>query len=246
MLKKKIKKISQLAEFMSKREADFNINISLKNNYIYFETPKAACTTIKRTLMNLELEGTGFRPEKVHLPAFSTPFIKLFQLNENEALRLLNSNRMFKFCFVRNPFERVLSCYLDKIAGNKPQKKKILKYFGNDADIETLIDFDEFIHAVSLQSIKEMDKHWRPQFYQLFGGLIKFDYIGKVETFKDDLIAIDKYLKGKLLKNHENVLWHKTEAKRKIKDFYDDQIAKKVVNLYSVDFEHFGYNFNLE
>ena len=89
-----------------------------------------------------------------------------------------------------------------------------------------------------------MDQHWRPQFYQLFGELINFDFIGKVENFDEDLLTVDKYLEGKLLNHHENVLWHQTGSDKKIADYYNNEIAKKVANIYSTDFEIFGYSSN--
>lgn len=241
-----LRQFSQLTKYMGKQEVYYNINISLKNSYVYCETAKAACTTIKRTLMNLELEETNFRPEKVHLDFLSTPFVKLFQIQFSEFIEILQNNEFYKFSFVRNPYTRILSCYLDKIVGNKIQKKIILKIMGMDENnLDVNIGFEQFVDAISQQTPKEMNQHWRIQYHSLFGGLIHFDFIGRVENFNEDLQVIDRRLDGKILRNHENVFWHATKSNQKIAEFYTERIAEKVARVYAVDFEKYGYSTNL-
>ena len=45
----------EIEKYMTWREFNFNTNISLKNKYVYFEVAKAACSTIKKRLLNFEI-----------------------------------------------------------------------------------------------------------------------------------------------------------------------------------------------
>jgi hypothetical protein len=243
----KLHNFEQLTQYMPKNEVYYNINISLKNRYIYCETAKSACTTIKRTLMNAELSGTGYRPKRVHLDAFSTPFIKLFQLDFNKVIKLFRSPDYFKFGFVRNPYLRILSAYLDKIVGNKPQKLKILKTMGkNENDLDVEIRFSDFLDVIENQSPYEMDQHWRPQYYQLFGDVIKYDFIGRVESLKDDFKKIENLSGIKIMEHYEDVFWHKTDSQNKIFTYYNSHEAKKILKIYACDFENYAYSSNLK
>jgi hypothetical protein len=193
--------------------------------------------------MNLELEGTGHRPGRVHLNAFETPFVKPYQLPFTKFTSILNSDRFLKFAFVRNPYTRLLSCYLDKIVNNKPQKGEILRSAGYDPEIlDRYIEFEEFVTIVGQQEPKDMNHHWRIQRYQLFSGYIDFHYIGAVESLPEDIRNVDNCLGGVLKPHYEDVLWHKTDAAQRIAKYFNDNVASKIAAKYATDFEVFGYS----
>ena len=90
------------------------------------ETPKAACSSIKRLLHKIELHDTPYQPNKnVHDRAHS-PLLRPTQLPPRAFTECLTSAGWFRFAFVRNPFTRVLSAYLDKIRRDRPEKAAIL------------------------------------------------------------------------------------------------------------------------
>lgn len=148
---------------------DYAVNISLKYNYLYTETPKNGCSTIKSILQRLELNDPGFYRQDfqdIHNRNFS-PLLKPSQVGELDRLILIQ--KPFKFCFSRNFYSRLLSAYLDKISSNCPQKRNILLHLGKDVSrLDQVISFEEFIYAVSEQPISNMDPHWRTQYYQYF------------------------------------------------------------------------------
>ena len=77
----------------------YGVNISLRHKYIFVETPKCACTTIKLALQRLELEDAGFArrdPEDIHNREFS-PLLNPRQVPSFRAL--LADQSFFKFCF---------------------------------------------------------------------------------------------------------------------------------------------------
>src|SRR5689334_14598047 len=154
-------------------------NISQKYRYFYLATPKVACTTAILTLQKAELEDINVSadPPDVHDREHS-PLLKPMQVGRLSAL--LESPEYFKFCFVRNPFTRLLSCYLDKIAGEHPvtffQKSLILRQLGRQLDdMLQFVSFEEFVDAVAAQRLEEMESHWSVQWHHLCEGRIPFD-----------------------------------------------------------------------
>ena len=112
----------------------------------------------------------------------------------------------FKFTFVREPFERILSAYKDKFVHLRPvfvdrkirefHGTQILKNFRPGASKRALkklndITFREFIEYLvtkgSNKSTPVMDWHW-DNFVNICGMCaINYDFIGHYETFDQDL-----------------------------------------------------------
>lgn len=240
------KQIGSFCGYVPPGNFDYSINISLKYKYIYTETPKVACSTIKSILQKMELEDPSFYRqdfEDIHNRNFS-PLLRPAQVGDFE--KLVNDS-MFKFCFSRNPYSRLLSVYLEKICGNKPQKRQILMHLGrNPSDIKQNISFDEFISVVFEQPIANMDPHWRVQYYQTFQRTLQYDFIGKIEAFPADLY----YVLGKINKNYDPYITderrHSQNSNARLREFYTPDLIKKVQTKFSKDFNFFGYEEDIE
>ncbi len=50
------------------------------------------------------------------------------------------------------------------------------------------ITFQQFVSVVCRQSLEEMNAHCRPQYYEGRFGVVKYDFIGRVETLPGDLV----------------------------------------------------------
>ncbi|MFX7776439.1 sulfotransferase family 2 domain-containing protein, partial [Acinetobacter baumannii] len=84
--------------------------------------------------------------------------------------------------FVRNPFTRVLSGFLDKIRRNQPQKAQILRMSGRSGhDLSVEISFSEFIDAICAMPDSMLDVHWALQSQVIFLDSINYDFIGRFE-----------------------------------------------------------------
>ena len=231
-------------KFVPALTLDYSINISLKYKYIYVETPKVACSTIKLNLQKLEAGLPDFSWDKemdVHNRDFS-PLIKPSQVLDFDSL--LARREFYTFCFVRNPYSRLLSCYLDKIAGNKPPKQSILDILGCKTPKEffTPVSFTQFVDAISKQSVENMNPHWRPQYYQTFQSTIQFDFIGRFETFSSDFDQVLTVVSQGDKPSLEVEARHKTAAAEKMNTYYNDYLIDMVSQIYKVDFDAFGYN----
>jgi len=226
---------------------DYSINISLKYNYLFTETPKVACSTIKTILQKMELDNPDFFRndfEDIHDRNFS-PLLKPSQLGSLDYF--FEGNKLFKFCFSRNPYTRLLSSYIDKIKPSKPEKKYVLQSLGkNPNQLDQDISFEEFVHVISKQKIISMNSHWRTQYYQTFQDNIAYDFIGKIENFSEDLkIALSK-INPDYKRFISNERRHATHANALLSAYYTPTLINLVQQIYEKDFIYFGYDFDLQ
>lgn len=136
----------------------------------------------------------------------------------------------FKFTFVRNPFDRLASCYRHVIRNGTPE------VLDSCPGMSRSMSFPKFVDAV--EEIKEnwrMDMHFRPQ-YTFFPE--KPDFIGKFESLKEDFLKVCE----KIGMRTPKLPWRNSTDKTIFKDYYVDDIVDKVVDIYKKDFEMFGYS----
>lgn len=240
------KSVGYMCKYVPTWDLEYLSHISLKHKYLFVETPKVACSTIKRTLQSIEYENPDFKHKDfvdVHKREYS-PLLRPSQTEDYPSY--VASEDVFKFCFVRNPYTRLLSAYLDKIRGEQEKKYGILLQTGRDmTDYEAEIPFHEFVHAICEQPFSAMDIHWRPQYYQTFQDSINYDLVGRFESFSTDFEnVITRVMKGdsevarSYLKNETR---HATNASEMVRKFYGLRLSHKVYNKYKIDFEAFGY-----
>lgn len=236
--------MSSMQDIRRHYRASFNafIHISLKNKYLYVQTPKVASSTLKRALITLELKGTQIDPGRIglHPDIIQSVHIKPYQLPEGLLSSVFLNSDFARFCFVRDPYARVLSAFLDKVKRREPEGKSFLRSKGLDEDQD--ITFDEFLTHLENDSdnSKNWDPHWRPQSHLLRPDLIDYSLIGKLETFDADYSKLDEIL-GKKLGDYQTQAPHKTEAASKETAFYGARGREIVSKVYKDDFSFFGY-----
>jgi hypothetical protein len=223
-------------------DINYLLNISENLKCIYFEVPKVACSTIKRTLQECEYKlGGSVPPEDVHDKITSS----LKSPHEYTELNYVFTN-FFKFTFVRNPYGRILSCYLDKIVGSEWERERRLPQLGFKP--EQSVSFKEFLLAVGRSKISELDIHWAPQTLLLGDNLSHLDFIGRLERFNEDFGFVLNQMSGSLyglkpeLKRHD---WHKTNSKSNISAYYGDEEVALVQDMYSEDFRALNYSLDI-
>ena len=235
--------VSGYLQYIDAEEFEYTVNISLKYKYVYVETAKVACSTIKLILQRMELDDPDYvardlvdMHSRIYSPLCSPARVGGFP-------RYLNRDDVTVFCFVRNPYTRVLSCYLDKIRNNMRAKKSVLSALEYDPeDMQRDISFGEFVEAISRQSIGDMDPHWRIQYHQTFQDQIDYDFVGRFESLEDDL----KSILGRITPEYVNY-WgvenrHATGSSSQILEFYDQNTEEQVYEIYRKDFDTFNYD----
>jgi len=222
------------------------VNISLKGRYVYIENPKVASSTIKMRLHANEL--TGLKNVRVgpHPDIANSPFVKPYQLPTDDLANYVFGGSFFKFTFVRNPFHRLLSSYLDKIVGSAPEKGQIDAYWARKhGEMKDSYTFEEFVEAVSGIPDTARDKHWRTQSRITIAGHINYSFVGRFEQLAAHLSKIETMSRIDF-SNLKEISPHKTDAASKLKEYYSDDIIRNVVRIYEADFDRFLYKKEIE
>ena len=179
----------------------------------------------------------------VHIPRTSGTSIETqFQYDEkkegnkhwnlNDWKNYLDSDTFesyFKFAFVRNPWDIVISKYFDRGWYSSP-------VHGRGGQIG----------YYSRRSLKFFLEHYQPAAHEHGDGLLDyFDpeqmyFIGRFENRAQDLEYICKKIGININKNRAA---RSRKCKKHHARYYDDETRKIVAEKYAKDIEHFGYKF---
>ena len=154
--------------------------------------------------------------------------------------------RFFKFAFVRNPFDRLVSCYKDKV--KKEVQHTGRYYFAtsyNDVLLRRLfgdkfrcdMTFEQFVQLVSKIPDFLADGHFRSQYSILYNyGRQIPDFIGKSERILEDWQHIaDRY-------ELETLGAQNRTRRDDWRQYYrSDEIVNTVARRYARDVELFDY-----
>lgn len=174
-----------------------------KHNVTYFRVPKVASTSLLMTFRQLD------NVEKVS-----------------------NYDKdSFKFAFVRNPFDRLASCFRHVI------QKGALQGIQGHPDLYREMTFDSFVDVISKIEVKNMDIHFRPQYTFIPETP---DFLGKFENLDNDFSELCNKIKINAILIHKN----KTD-RIDYKTYYNSSTEEKVRKIYKTDFKLFNYKANV-
>ena len=226
--------------FDLRKHAWRRVAVSEKGRFIYIRIPKAANSTISKTLYShvylsddekLKLDDIG-KDAKNKFDNLLQP--KCF--TENSIY-----NNYFIFSFFRNPYSRILSTYLDKFQSDFNHRK--YQWVAKDIGVTLTKDitFSDFIDYIAKGNINK-DAHWAPQISLCPFPLDKLNFIGKVETIDSDLPFVMERLFGRgSFKGIEVREHNRQHAIQKLNSFYTEELIRRVYDLYKKDFECLGY-----
>lgn len=219
---------------------DYVVNVSEKYRYMYLANLKVASSSILRVLQLAEVDGDASRlPESPHdragspIPSYSAAKTPLNEVIESEAF--------FKFTYVRNPYTRVLSAYLDKVLRDPAERVRLLPSMGLAADSEPT--FLEFLKAIQAMRDSWRDIHWVTQSRLLQINNINYNFIGRFESFATtfpvtlELLGIDAALLDKA-GTPPNV----TRASDRLREFIGPKERDVIIGIYEADFVNFRYS----
>ena len=208
---------------------------------VYIEVPKVACTSLKTAfagLLGIDLREAGGNPHEVRFP------------EPAEAPRREGPfyPGLLTFAFVRNPWDRLVSCYRDKIAGEvdgftsftvRPGVADCLARFG--AFVPGM-SFADFVEAVASISDADADAHFRSQytFVANEAGELAVDFVGRYERLTDDW-AIVREKTGL-----PDVPLPRLQAARsavRYQEYYTPRTRDLAAERFRQDIDLFGYRF---
>jgi hypothetical protein len=229
-----------LADFL------FGIYVSRRYRYVYIDNPKTGCSSLKSAMAELELRGREsdldpMSPEVIHYDA--SPLKSFVPIFPNPTISNLAAKGYRFVTFVRNPYQRLLSCYLSKFNSNATTDNPYARRMPNGA---APANFIEFIEAAINQTDYDMDPHWRSQTINIHYSRIKYTHIGRFENYSIDYEAT--FRKIGIPDTDIPQLRHlnKTEAGRsRLSEFYDEKSQNAVYARYRDDFLNFGYPYEL-
>ncbi|MEL6666524.1 MAG: sulfotransferase family protein [Pseudomonadota bacterium] len=222
-------------------------HIDRKRKFAYVETPKVACTSIKKFLMDQVVDGCFHLENKnqVHNREIS-PLTQLSELDMASAIEVWSS-KFRRFSFVRNPFSRLLSGFLDKLITNEYERQRHLPMMGFEPGyVPTLL---EFLERLAQKSDSDRDIHFRTQSELLMLAHVDYDFIGRFERFDRDFLWLQQAFYGI---DHPNDSYenfgkhHASDANSKIEQYFGDREAQLVHDIYGTDFANFDYPIDIK
>lgn len=181
--------------------------------FVFIAIAKTACTSVHRRF--------GYTQD----PAPSIYHMHLKDILEQNP----QAKYYFKFSFVRNPYDRLVSAYHDfrHSEGHQSWASPIQKY-----DI-----FKDFALDLHNSSCKNWI-HLRPQFeYLELNGKLGADFVGRFEHLNDSFSVVQRLINipNKILDKH------RTSSHDKYEEYYDEETKDAVYEFYRKDFEEFEY-----
>ncbi len=215
--------------------------IFFKKKIIFVHIPRSGGTFIEKNLWRSEFNQDftfKMNDEKHLLQGFVDQYRNKYQSDGLQHLTLNNIQKIypdelrnfFKFTFIRNPFSRVASAYCEVMRYRKDLRDFLVIYKDSS--------FKNFLRLIK----KNQHTHWMPmnKFFPEKG----VDFIGKFESFSDDLDILAKIIDIGFLKKNKSDSGSFSEKAHYL-DFYEDKENIELVSeMYQEDLSRFDYNFN--
>lgn len=207
-----------------------------EHRLVYVPIQKVANTSVRRTIRAhlgeseyVSLEGGADRAYCV--------------INLAETARLTDC---FRFGLVRNPLDRLASCYTNKIGERDGSRQLFKEYertiypFIPSEQFDPSMSFDEFVEAVCRIPDKFADRHFRSQHCFLHHrGRLAVDFVGRLETIDEDWQVVRSHVDLGVLPRAK--FTNKTDFRL----MYSPRLARQAAERYATDIRLFGYEDSL-
>ena len=234
-------KVSHFLTFVLKiiRANIFNVSVNLpvyivikSKKLVYIVNSKAACSSIKKALIESDLSKELVVDNYSDIHKYS----KKFGYQKNKITK--KETAFYFFTFVRNPFKRIVSLYVNKFE----DREKIVKsgYFQYKNYMGGIIDqnitFNSFVKIVSNIPDKFSERHFISQSFYVDMSPKNLDFIGKLENFHEDYGIICKTvgIENKITNSNKSFNYD-------YKDYYNIETLDLVYRRYKNDVMGFGY-----
>lgn len=221
--------------------------VSDKYRFLYCYVPKVACSNWKRILKVLDgaLESVDVKLKMDH----KSDLVFLADMKPDEiSYRLKN---YFKFLFVRNPMERLLSAYRNKFGEIKEYQQKygveIVRRYrkngGNSAGDD--VTFSEFLRYLLDEEVERMNEHWMPIYNLCQPCAVRYDFIGSYERLNADAdYVLQRVQSPSFVRFPERQSWYKPVTAETLHYYLCNtqrRLIKELLPKYILDFSLFAY-----
>ena len=190
----------------------YNLTLCHEKKFIWFRVAKVGSRTILNHLLDNGVHLDVEHGRKLRYP-------------------VNHFHDYFKFAFVRNPWDRLVSCWNNKVIDNNQ-----IRF--NAAELEKMRTFENFVGYVDSIDVDTCNRHLRSQNSVI--DLNNIDYLGRMETFADDLQYIFQRLElDTTAIKSRNV----TSDRKPYQQYYSSELAEQVARIYRKDVQIFGYRF---
>lgn len=228
--------------------------VSSNNRFVYTYIPKVACSSLKMALaphFGVDADISAAARENVFndLQSFEAMHAANWPIIPKHLLLSDQTWDYLKFAIVRNPWDRLVSCYKNKILSSGDTNefyengvhRALVKNYGDL--FHQSMTFDEFAEAVCNIPDDIAEDHFRSQHtFITHRGQLIVDHIGKLENIDQEwaYLCANINIDNKL----ENInVSSNSGTKRAYKDYYSDDLRDKVAQRYQKDIEMFEYEY---
>jgi chondroitin 4-sulfotransferase 11 len=208
---------------------------------VYLSVPKAACTAIKLALA--KAIGIVFEPDQ------DIEYIVHFHPKwHREGGRLTQAQSgYYRFSFVRDPFDRLVSCYRSKIFFKQTAKTVTPLYASYYFSLPVNISFADFVQRVVRIPDSLADSHFKSQYAMLYHGEeLQVDTVGRFEHLDEDWKPIAARYNLDPTLAQSNVSKNKPGCHNDYRLYYTEPLARLVYERYRKDVQVFGYEKDYE
>ncbi|XP_075470276.1 carbohydrate sulfotransferase 9-like [Ascaphus truei] len=239
----------QISNFVAHR-----LFVEHNHKFIFCEVPKVGCSNWKRIIlllqMNLGIEANVLKHDDVH----TTTLLK--RLSDYPPKRQRDMlNNYTKVMFTRDPLQRLVSAYRDKLLHSEPYysitfaniiKSKVRK----TQDFKENVTFEEFIRYILQENPQDRDIHWMPMFQLCHPCNIKYDILGKFETMKQDADHVLKTIAAPKALTYPSIRHYSNESRTNentTSEYFRNltttlELLGRLVDIYRLDFSMFEYS----
>jgi len=226
--------------------ARFNdaVFMSLKHRYLFASNEKVGNSTLRTTFQTLEAGGR-LPPGYQRFKRWTGPLLQPSDVREFSYD--LTDKTIRKFCVVRHPYARLLSCYRNKFEKSGPKRRgyrRAMRDLGLSPR-QGSISFAEFVYAVADQPHTVMNAHWRIQFFNTFMDLISYDEIIRLEHLDERLPSlIEEFYPERANDPSSAVIQYKRNPRPSellVDQYFNAELKAVVREAYRLDFQTLGY-----
>lgn len=175
--------------------------VNHNKKFIYCPIPKVANSSLRLWVLRIHYDDINCEYNSENI-TYANQYLTLSRYDDRERSELINDKKYFKFVFVRNPWSKLVSAYLNIVVDNekfvREQIEPMYIFLGKDCSLieHERLTFKEFITYVYGTPDEEINYHFKSQY--LFFEDYRFDFVGKYESLELDIEFIMNKLSIKI------------------------------------------------